>query len=89
VLVSISFREKCLPDLAKELENIQLPRRGFPSLSERSAFLTAALPRYLGYKGRGVSISFREKCLPDEWKKFESFFFKKARFHLFQREVPS
>jgi len=42
------------------------PRKGaFPSLSERSAFLTTYEVRTFKATRKRVSISFREKCLPD------------------------
>jgi len=61
----------------------------FPSLSERSAFLTWFVGRKWMCTCGCVSISFREKCLPDADTGWPHFRGRKYGFHLFQREVPS
>jgi len=65
-LVSISFREKCLPDVETKYRTLRLQYTLFPSLSERSAFLTRTYEILYELSYRDVSISFREKCLPDK-----------------------
>jgi len=86
--VSISFREKCLPDFNNSNLFYMLHFTQFPSLSERSAFLTVDIYLTSHTMKRLVSISFREKCLPDGINSVYRVYCKNG-FHLFQREVPS
>ncbi len=67
-IVSISFRERFLPDVNilgdSKMEILDM----FPSLSERGSFLTRNAVIYI-MKYIKVSISFRERFLPDKFLK--------------------
>jgi len=65
--VSISFREKFLPDGYTEVLDEPGSLEPFPSLSERSSFLTGSNNNGEDNNKRIVSISFREKFLPDRF----------------------
>jgi len=61
----------------------------FPSLSERSSFLTEGANGIALVGVKNVSISFREKFLPDMITASLAKVVFSFSFHLFQREVPS
>ncbi len=61
----------------------------FPSLSERGSFLTFQPTDDANVKVGNVSISFRERFLPDITLEVKLIGLTGMGFHLFQREVPS